>query len=1524
MHSPLVSIGVALFNDEKWIRRTLDSIVMQQHQNLEIILSDDCSSDGTANICKEYAGRDNRIKFIQLHKNIGALRNHELVFNLSNGDYFMWSNGHDFITTNYISSCLKSLVSDPSLSLCCGKTLKFDLDGNEQIVSHELLDTRGLPIVESFKTVFLSVIKNACLFYGLFLSDVLRKSGLHRKTMGGDLILINEIGLLGNIVQRDDAIYHRQQVRKSATAKESAQRWLDVIVQPSENSFEAVAPWLDMAYEYLNMIVRLQKPAAEQEDLLTTARNLLMQNFGGLIRADIEKIVAVTNNEKLGYLRRTLYSMDLITYLNKARFFCCDINELTQRIHDCTDKSTPLEKIAAETVKSLEWNTISKLKIIKLYAGDIPDDPHYADVIGLSLNRHDSRHISHDITKPFPLRDNSIDSFQAEDVFEHIPYDNLVPIINEIFRILKPSGTFRLSIPDYGCDILQQRSIKDASGNIVFDPGGGGTPESPGHIWFPRIDNLRPLLQKTAFARYGTVEYLHYWKSDRSFVTRQIDYSKGYIQRTPDFDPRVRDPYRPMSLVVDLTKKELSEFSFNISEVPNIATAARSISPIVDQPEISFVIIVLNGMPFIKFCIEALYDSAHEILIIEGAVENCMFAANSDGSSLDGTVECIRNFPDPAHKIRLIQGRWPEKLEMQNAALEYVTGNYVWLVDSDEIYKKEDIAHIKALLAGDRTITQFNFIPDNFWKGFDHIFVSPLFYQQDYHYRRLFKYIPGATFTSHRPPTMVWPGSTKTTESIHLVDGQKTRKMGIFPYHYSYILDSQVRQKIELYNRYGWGNMWNIDMCMWFEKGFLAWTPERRKTIERLYPPWTGDRNSCTVEFQGEHPEVMKKFIENFKKQAENSKPEVYSAEAAETGKSLASPRKKGIKIAGDIASHNDLTAVDSESEFSVAIKKLFTEIKPRQIIETGTYMGEGTTRVIATTLRDLGLTNTVFHSIECNPNNYRRALENLVQRNLAAYVLVHHGLSVPNDKLPTLADIEAFCVTDIEYDDIFVDHQELERAYLYFKETDFSGIPDDMLGECLRSFNYRPDFVLLDSGGHMGNIEFNYLVSLLQGPCVIALDDIYHIKHHKSFLQIQADPRFKILTSSSEKFGFCIAKFTPDAKDMTSHVKKRILWIRTDSIGDNILAMSMLPPLKKRRPDAEITVLCQEHIAELYEVCPVVSRVITFNKARFFQDEGYKAELLKKLQALQADICLNSVYSRDPLGDFFVKASGAQEKIAHQGDISNISPKMLTCNNHFYTSLISNIDNYKPEFERHQDFLRGIGIIGENLGATIWLTPDDLALSDQIFAEHGLIPEKTIALFAGAQARVRQYEHYGTALSNVCNIDDYSIIALGASGDFSINQVNLTKTGISALNLSGKLSLRQSAAIISRCRLAIGAETGLAHIACAVGTPNVILLGGGHFGRFMPYSKLTTIACLPLECYGCNWNCRYERAYCVKDVAPIVLKEAIEQTLSRKSEHMRCFAQDASLWKVHVSEPEIAPVFDYLPSEIDIFNVNK
>ena len=235
-----------------------------------------------------------------------------------------------------------------------------------------------------------------------------------------------------------------------------------------------------------------------------------------------------------------------------------------------------------------------------------------------------------------------------------------------------------------------------------------------------------------------------------------------------------------------------------------------------------------------------------------------------------------------------------------------------------------------------------------------------------------------------------------------------------------------------------------------------------------------------------------------------------------------------GYRIAGQVNPRQDLTKVSGDSQFARCINHLFENNRPRRVIETGTYHATGTTTIIANALVESGSPDATFYSIEVNPRLYEKAVENVSRRGLPVSVL--HGLSVPRSLLPTAEQISQQYVGAIEAEGIFVDHEESDRAARYHAETDFPDVPDDLLGRCLREFRYSPDFVLLDSGGHMGYIEFRYLLPFLQSPCFIALDDIFHVKHHRSFLELQQDSRFELVAASEEKFGFCIAKFTPPA----------------------------------------------------------------------------------------------------------------------------------------------------------------------------------------------------------------------------------------------------------------------------------------------------------------------------------------------------------------------------------------------------------
>lgn len=210
----------------------------------------------------------------------------------------------------------------------------------------------------------------------------------------------------------------------------------------------------------------------------------------------------------------------------------------------------------------VNFDDIKNNKNICLYAGDIYGKSTYELVpfIGLSLTQNNMNHIRHDVTQKMDLLDNSVDIYQPEDVFEHIEYNKIPNIFSEIYRILKPGGLFRLSMPDYRCNVLYDRSNKDLNGNILFDVGGGGLYDfenkkviDGGHVWFPKYESVFELFRHSNFDM-EKVEFLHYYDETGKSIINDIDYTKGYIGRTPDHDKRVQSPRRPMSIVVDAYK----------------------------------------------------------------------------------------------------------------------------------------------------------------------------------------------------------------------------------------------------------------------------------------------------------------------------------------------------------------------------------------------------------------------------------------------------------------------------------------------------------------------------------------------------------------------------------------------------------------------------------------------------------------------------------------------------------------------------------------------------------------------------------------------------------------------------------------------------------------------------------------------------------------------------------------------------------------------------------------------------------
>lgn len=354
----------------------------------------------------------------------------------------------------------------------------------------------------------------------------------------------------------------------------------------------------------------------------------------------------------------------------------------------------------------------------------------------------------------------------------------------------------------------------------------------------------------------------------------------------------------------------------------------------------------------------------------------------------------------------------------------------------------------------------------------------------------------------------------------------------------------------------------------------------------------------------------------------------------------------------------------------------------------------------------------------------------------------------------------------------------------------------------------------------------------------------------------------------------------------------RRILWVRTDAMGDSLLSASMLPHLQGAFPLASITVVCQEPMRALYEVCPHVSRVITFDRDKALADPDYCEEIAVTIRNEGADLALNSAFSREPIGDFWVSASGAPRRVGWEGSRGNPPGDADAGLDRGYTDRVPVDPALGLELERNARFLQALGIGAKDLQPAVWVPDEDAAFVDKLWRTLDLPEGRTVALFAGAASEGLAYGGYGEALRKVVADSGLRLVALGSQGERALNQRHLDAVARDSVNLCGQLTFRQTAALLRRCRLAVGAESGLAHLACAVGTPNVVVLGGGHFGRFMPYTPLTATAVLPLDCFLCEWSCPFKRSHCVKDLHPGVLEEAVRVSLAGAGDRTRLFAQ--------------------------------
>lgn len=210
--SPLVTIGVPVYNGGADLECALRSLVAQDAPNIEILISDNASTDCTQEVCQRFAEADRRVRYHRNAENVGALQNFVSLVERARGKYFMWAAHDDLWSSNYVSALSEQLDANPAAVLATPKTVRTK-PNRPQRPAETILPAPGGGRFENLKA-FLRYDANVWV-YGMYRSEWLKENAARMAEYPlarSDTLWLCDLILSESICGDADAVYYRQTI----------------------------------------------------------------------------------------------------------------------------------------------------------------------------------------------------------------------------------------------------------------------------------------------------------------------------------------------------------------------------------------------------------------------------------------------------------------------------------------------------------------------------------------------------------------------------------------------------------------------------------------------------------------------------------------------------------------------------------------------------------------------------------------------------------------------------------------------------------------------------------------------------------------------------------------------------------------------------------------------------------------------------------------------------------------------------------------------------------------------------------------------------------------------------------------------------------------------------------------------------------------------------------------------------------------------------------------------------------------
>lgn len=254
-----------VFNGADFLRPSISSLLSQDYDDFELIISDNASTDETEAICRQIASIDTRVRYHRNDTNIGAARNYNAVFELARGEFFKWAAHDDECHPSMIRRCVEVLERAPaSVTMVYPLAELIDERGETLLAPLDRIESRDPRPYRRLAHLFWSL--NMCdPVFGLYRTRYLRMTQLIGPFFGADCVLLGELAIMGEIREIEEVLFRlRAHSRRSMAANTSARAraaWYDPSAARRLLMFQNLER---LVWESLRATLRSQLPLTEK------------------------------------------------------------------------------------------------------------------------------------------------------------------------------------------------------------------------------------------------------------------------------------------------------------------------------------------------------------------------------------------------------------------------------------------------------------------------------------------------------------------------------------------------------------------------------------------------------------------------------------------------------------------------------------------------------------------------------------------------------------------------------------------------------------------------------------------------------------------------------------------------------------------------------------------------------------------------------------------------------------------------------------------------------------------------------------------------------------------------------------------------------------------------------------------------------------------------------------------------------------------------------------------------------------